>query len=72
VLEAPPGEEGSLILLKIPPLVIHGFTALEGREARILNIPTLPYRYENPDEFRYAWNSSEIPYRWPDEVSRGG
>lgn len=72
VLESPPGKGSPLILLKIPPFVLHGFTALGISEARILNIPTLPYRYENPDEFRYPWDSSEIPYRWPADVITGG
>ena len=54
------------------PLVVHGFTALTGEEARIVNIPTIPYRYRDPDEFRYPWDSPEIPYRWPAHVTRGG
>lgn len=60
------------ILLQIPPLVVHGFTAHECDEARIINIPTRPYRYGNPDEYRYPWNSEEIPYKWPGYVTRGG
>lgn len=72
ILEAPPCKDTSPILLKIPPLVVHGFTALEGPEARIINIPTLPYRYQNPDEFRYPWNSPAIPYRWSPQVVMGG
>ena len=76
VLEAPPGN-GSLPgvspkVLKIPPLVLHGFTAMECDEARIVNVPTIPYRYKDPDEFRYPWNSADIPYRWPSHVTMGG
>ncbi len=72
ILEAPPCRSGRPILLKIPPFVVHGFTALEGEEARIVNIPTVPYRYEDPDEFRFPWNSPEIPYTWPVDVTKGG
>lgn len=72
ILEAPPCKEYDPILLKIPPGVVHGFTALEGEEARIVNIPTQVYRYDDPDEYRYPWNSPEIPYQWPDFVTRGG
>ena len=36
------------ILLQIPRLVMHGFTAYECDEARIINVPTLPYQYEKP------------------------
>lgn len=60
------------ILLQIPPMVVHGFTAYNCDDARVVNVPTLPYRYENPDEFRYPWNSEKIPYRWPEYVVRGG
>lgn len=72
LLEAPPAPTESPILLKIPPFVAHGFTALDGEEARIINVPTLPYRYQDPDEFRFPWNSPEIPYVWPADVTRGG
>lgn len=71
-LEAPPSVGDGNMLLQIPPLVVHGFTAYECDEARIINIPTLPYRYEGPDEYRYPWNSDEIPYKWPEYVVRGG
>jgi len=71
-LTSPPMQDPVPVLLKIPPLVVHGFTAVYGDEARIINIPTLPYRYANPDEFRHPWNSPEIPYRWPAEVVQGG
>lgn len=71
-LHSPPSQEPVPLLLKIPPLVIHGFTTLYGEEARIINIPTLPYRHADPDEYRYPWDSPAIPYRWPTEVARGG
>jgi len=71
-LTSPPMQDPVPVLLKIPPLVVHGFTAINGDEARILNIPTLPYRYANPDEYRFPWDSPDIPYRWPPEVVRGG
>lgn len=72
ILEAPPCEENEPLLIKIPPLIVHGFTALECVEARILNVPTLPYRYDNPDEHRFPWDSEEIPYKWPSYVKKGG
>jgi dTDP-4-dehydrorhamnose 3,5-epimerase len=78
-LEAPPsGTDGSSganrppILLKIPPFVYHGFTPSGCDEARIINVPTIPYRHDRPDEYRHPWNSKEIPYRWPADVTRGG
>lgn len=72
ILEAPPCRDHAPILLRIPPLVVHGFTVLEGEEARIINIPTQPYRYDSPDEYRFPWNSDEIPYRWPAHITLGG
>jgi dTDP-4-dehydrorhamnose 3,5-epimerase len=72
-LDSPPGTKANPpILLKIPPYVYHGFTASGCKEVRIINIPTLPYRYEHPDEYRCPWNSEDIPYGWPSEVTRGG
>lgn len=72
VLDGPPCRRTDPILVKIPPLVVHGFTPLDCDEARIINVPTLPYRYTDPDEFRYPWNSPEIPYTWPAGIIRGG
>lgn len=72
VLEAPPAESTPPVLVQIPPLIVHGFTALECEEARIVNLPTQVYRYDAPDERRYPWDSPEIPYRWPEFVKGGG
>jgi dTDP-4-dehydrorhamnose 3,5-epimerase len=72
VLTAPPTQDPAPLLLKIPPLVLHGFTAAGCEEARIITVPTRTYRYENPDEYRVPWDSKQIPYRWPSEVVRGG
>jgi len=71
-LEAPPCEGSEPFLIKIPPFIAHGFTALDCEEARILNFPTLPYNHNNPDEFRLPWNSEEISYKWPPYVTKGG
>jgi len=72
VLAGPPCRDHEPRLIKIPPEVVHGFTAIECPETRIVNIPTLPYRYNDPDEYRYPWNSEEIPYKWPASVVTGG
>ncbi|MCK4909584.1 MAG: dTDP-4-dehydrorhamnose 3,5-epimerase family protein [Planctomycetes bacterium] len=52
------------ILVKIPPMVYHGFTTLSDHEAIMLNCPTEPYNRENPDEYRIESDSKEIPYDW--------
>src|SRR5512146_1170029 len=56
--------ERNPILLKIPPLVMHGFKAISTETALIVNHPTEPYNYSEPDEFRVPWDSPEIPYDW--------
>lgn len=56
--------ERSPILLKIPPLVMHGFKAIGNQTAMIINFPTELFNYQEPDEFRVPWDSPEIPYDW--------
>ena len=57
------------ILLRIPPLVYHGFTAEAGKMALIVNYPTELYNYNEPDEYRLPYNDPSIPYDW--EVKHG-
>lgn len=52
------------ILLKIPPLVRHGFKALGTEPAYVINCPTEVYNYEQPDEYRLPYDTTEIPYDW--------
>ncbi len=67
-----PEERGEHIVLKIPKGVVHGFTALTKKGAKILNIPTKTYNYKKPDEYRIPWNTEKIPFRWPNFVQQGG
>ena len=52
------------IMLKIPKGVYHGFKAIGGEEAIVINIPTEPYNREAPDEFRLDPHDNDIPYDW--------
>ncbi len=52
------------IVLKIPPLVMHGFKAIGNGPAFIINCPTELFNYSEPDEYRVAWDTDEIPYDW--------
>ena len=52
------------ILVKIPPLVYHGFTAVGNEMAMIINFPTELYNYEQPNEFRINPFDKNIPYDW--------
>jgi dTDP-4-dehydrorhamnose 3,5-epimerase len=52
------------MLISVPPFIYHGWRG-EGKEtAYIINIPTLPYNYEKPDEYRLPPDTREIPYDW--------
>ena len=51
-------------LIHIPIGVLHGFKCISETEAICINIPTEPYNYEKPDEYRVDPHSKEIPYDW--------
>ena len=51
-------------LISVPPGVMHGFKAIGTDTAYFLSIPTLPYNYTEPDEFRLPPDTTEIPYDW--------
>ncbi|MBI3318253.1 MAG: dTDP-4-dehydrorhamnose 3,5-epimerase family protein [Candidatus Omnitrophica bacterium] len=52
-------------LVKIPPLVYHGFKGMDsGGDTMIVNIPTLPYHYAVPDEYRVDPYDPKIPFDW--------
>ena len=52
------------LVVQIPPLVYHGFKAVGNKEAVVINIPTEPYHYKKPDEFRMPSHSKKVPYDW--------
>ena len=56
--------ERNYILLKIPPLVYHGFKGIGEGESWIINVPTELYNYKDPDEYRLPFDSKDIPYDW--------
>ncbi|MCZ6671137.1 MAG: dTDP-4-dehydrorhamnose 3,5-epimerase family protein [Acidobacteria bacterium] len=56
--------EHNPILVQIPPFVYHGFKCVSDHEALIINTPSEPYRYDDPDEFRAPAHDPKIPYDW--------
>ncbi len=56
--------EHNPLLLKIPPLVMHGFKCISEQEAMAINCPTEVYDYDKPDEFRVDPHDNDIPYDW--------
>lgn len=52
-------------LVKIPVGVYHGFKgASPDGESMIMNIPTVPYNYDTPDEYRVDPYDPAIPFDW--------
>ena len=51
-------------LIKIPPLVMHGFKGVGQDVTLIINVPTQLYDYDEPDEYRLPFDTDEIPYDW--------
>jgi dTDP-4-dehydrorhamnose 3,5-epimerase len=56
--------EHNPLLLQIPPYVFHGFKCISEQEAVVINLPTEPYDYKEPDEYRLPAHGGEIPYDW--------
>ena len=59
----------SPLLVRVPPLVWHGFTPVGGEMSLILNIPTEHYAPDTPDELRRDPFDPAIPFEWR---TRGG
>lgn len=51
------------ILVQIPALVYHGWKCISPDMAMVLNLPTEPYHYSDPDEFRLEPHGT-LPYDW--------
>jgi len=54
------------ILIRIPPLVIHGVRNAGTDTASFVNLPTRAYDHENPDKCRLSADDPRIPYRFND------
>jgi dTDP-4-dehydrorhamnose 3,5-epimerase len=52
------------ILVRIPPMVYHGFKCISETEAIVINTPTETYNYQEPDEYRVDPHQNNIPYDW--------
>jgi dTDP-4-dehydrorhamnose 3,5-epimerase len=52
------------MLISVPPYVYHGFKGVGTEIAYFISVPTLPYNYQEPDEFRLPPDTDEIPYDW--------
>jgi dTDP-4-dehydrorhamnose 3,5-epimerase len=56
---------GSLrpVLVQVPKLVYHGWKCIGDTAALVVNAPTEPYDYNDPDEFRLDPHGT-LPYDW--------
>lgn len=57
------GEKNPMLLV-VPPMVVHGVKAVGGEAGYLVNCPTEPYNYDEPDEYRIDPHSGEVPYDW--------
>ncbi len=56
--------EQNPILLVIPKGVLHGMKGVGTEPGYLINVPSEPYNYENPDEYRVPPHNGGIPYDW--------
>jgi dTDP-4-dehydrorhamnose 3,5-epimerase len=57
------------VLLVIPPYVLHGMKGIGNEPGYLINCPSEPYDYNDPDEFRVHPHNNDIPYDW--EIKEG-
>ena len=50
-------------LLSIPAGVYHGIRNVGDHEAAFVNLPSTPYRHDDPDKYRLPLDNDVIPYR---------
>ena len=53
----------SPIMVQIPSLVYHGWKCISLEPSIVVNVPTEPYRYDDPDEYRLEPHGT-LPYDW--------
>jgi dTDP-4-dehydrorhamnose 3,5-epimerase len=56
--------EQSMVLLKIPIGVMHGYKTIGVEPSLLLNLPTMVYNPAQPDEYRLPYDTDQIPYNW--------
>ena len=51
------------MLVQVPNLVYHGWKSIGQDLALVVNVPTEPYHYDEPDEYRLEPHDT-LPYDW--------
>jgi len=52
------------LLVRIPREVHHGYKAIGTTPVLVVNFPTEPYNAAAPDEYRFPFDSPDVPYDW--------
>jgi dTDP-4-dehydrorhamnose 3,5-epimerase len=63
IVELYVGEHNPL-LVRVPPMVLHGWKGIGDKEAIAINIPDRRYEHDSPDEERLPYDSPEVGYNW--------
>jgi len=56
--------EHNPVLVHVPSNIYHGWKCIGLEEALVVNCPTEPYNYSEPDEYRLPYDTDQIPYDW--------
>jgi dTDP-4-dehydrorhamnose 3,5-epimerase len=51
------------LLVRVPNLVYHGWKCISTEPSLVVNVPTEPYNYSDPDEYRLEPHGT-LPYDW--------
>jgi dTDP-4-dehydrorhamnose 3,5-epimerase len=51
------------VLVRVPNLVYHGWKCISTEPSLVVNVPTEPYNYSDPDEYRLEPHGT-LPYDW--------
>ena len=51
------------MIVQVPNLVYHGWKCISTEVSLVVNVPTEPYHYTEPDEYRLAPHDT-LPYDW--------
>ena len=56
--------DNSSIMLKIPVGVVHGYKTVGTEPSLLINFPSEVYNPKEPDEYRFPWDTDQIPFDW--------
>lgn len=51
------------VIVRVPRLVYHGWKCISVEPSLVVNVPTEPYRHDEPDEYRLEPHGT-LPYDW--------